>query len=264
MFPEVRSPGSAGRVTAATTASELPLSIEPVTGWRVWSLQEVDGEFRIGSVTRPDVWPAGEALHASCAVTDHDAHPPDEGCMCGIYATSSPEHLARSGVLSTSACVVGAIAMWGRVIEHAHGARSEFAYPARLRLVCLTCLQEGRGAVVPSVVTGSGSSMAAYCRSHGLARPGRRRKATEVEAALRAAYGVDVLPIERVSDSLRFSRGPRGRRRASGALESVAEGVFMVLGVVINVVMTIWVASAFLFFAAWIIGRIVGVVMGNE
>ena len=46
-------------------------------------------------------------------------------------------------------------------MEHGRGARSEFAYPARLRLVCGSCLAEGSGAVAPVEVVDSGGGLIA-------------------------------------------------------------------------------------------------------
>jgi len=262
MFPEVGQRPT--RAPAIDTESEPPLSIEPIPGWRVWSLHEIDGQIRLGSITRSDVWPAGEVFGASCVGGKHGPRVPDESCMCGIYAASGPGHLARSGVLSSSASVVGAIAMWGTVVEHTQGARSQFAYPARLRLMCATCVGEGRGGVAASVVVGSDSLLSAHCARHVIGRTGNRRKAAEVEAALLSSYGVELLPQERVSTALKTPRGPRVRRDARDTLETIGEGVLMVLGALVNIVMAIWVSSGFLFFAYWVIASIVGVFLGND
>jgi EAL domain-containing protein (putative c-di-GMP-specific phosphodiesterase class I) len=270
MFPEVRQRPTRAPATETETETETgpvvgpPLSIEPILGWRVWSLHEVDGQIRLGSITRSHVWPAGEAFAAACVDPRPGSRVPDESCTCGIYAASSPEDLARSGVLSTSSSVVGAIAMWGTVVEHTQGARSQFAYPSRLRLACATCLHEGRGAVAPSFVVGSGSSMSAHCRRHAMGRSGPRRKAADIEAALLSSYGVELLPVERVSTALEVSRERRHPRGTGDALEVWGERAFQVLGVVVNIVMAIWVASGFLFTAYWLIASIVGVFLGSD
>ena len=35
--------------------------------------------------------------------------------------------------------MLGRVALWGRVIEHEHGFRAQYAYPQRLRLICQFC-----------------------------------------------------------------------------------------------------------------------------
>ncbi len=113
----------------------VPLSVEPVLGWRVWRLERRDdGSLTLLAVMRSDEWPAREAARARC-----HAHPgtpaPSGSCSCGLYAATSPEALAASQVFTGATSVVGAVAMWGTVVEHARGARAEISYPARLRLV---------------------------------------------------------------------------------------------------------------------------------
>jgi len=243
-----------GSWTPRSTAAP-PVSIEPVTGWRVWSLLEVDGEVRLRSITRPDVWPVGDAFHASCPTSNHGGGAPNGSCSCGIYAAGSIEDLARSGVLSMSASVVGTIAMWGTVVEHASGARSEFAYPSRLRLVCGTCLGEGRGVVEPSFIIGwGGVRLSARCSRHAKGEMGDTRPAAEVQAVLLSSYSVDLLPLEPASTQLRFTPVSSPRRHA---LEPLARGILMVLGAVINVIMAIWALSGLVFFAYWVVASVV-------
>ena len=155
-----------------------PLSLEPVVGWRTWGLDRAGGALTLRSVTRPDHWPAREAMVARCL--QHRAGTvPEWYCTCGLYAVTSPEHLVRSGVLAIESGVVGTVSMWGRLIEHPFGARSRFAYPARLRLVCGRCLALGAGAVTPVMVLGEpriarGRLRSALVRSGGSCRPRRR------------------------------------------------------------------------------------------
>ena len=141
-----------------------------------------------------------------------------EGCTCGLYAASTPEALARAGVFNPGTGVVGAIAMWGRVVEHGRGARSEFAYPARLRLVCGSCLAQGSGAVAPVEVVESGGGLVPFCRRHLGGRHGRTVPATAIQAELLSTFGVELLPIERVDRSLRIPQ-PLGAVVAVRVLE---------------------------------------------
>jgi hypothetical protein len=180
-----------------------PLFIEPVEGWRAWVLDRVDGRLRLRSLTRTDHWPARDAMVATCFA--HRAWTvPDERCTCGLYATSSPEQLARSGMLGADISVVGTIAMWGRVIEHTLGARSRFAYPSRLRLVCGPCLALGAGAVTPVRVLGEHGSLKSVCRRHWNEPSVRAEQASDIEGELLATYGVELLPIEQLTGGLRI------------------------------------------------------------
>jgi hypothetical protein len=179
-----------------------PLSLEPIVGWRVWGLDRVGGALTLRSVTRPDHWPARAVMVATCF--QHRARTvPDEHCTCGLYAAASPEYLARSGVLGMESSVVGTVSMWGRMIEHTFGARSRFAYPARLRLVCGPCLAVGGGAVKPVRVLGEHGSLKAVCRAHWSGPTARADPAADVEAELLSTYGVELLPIEQLSGGLR-------------------------------------------------------------
>ncbi len=128
---------------------------------------------------------------------------PDERCMCGLYAASSPEQLARSGVLGGGISVVGTVAMWGRLIEYTLGARSRLAYPSRLRLVCGPCIALGAGAVAPVMVLGEQGSLNAVCRRHWTGPSARAEPASDIEAELLSTYGVELLPIEQLSGALR-------------------------------------------------------------
>jgi hypothetical protein len=179
-----------------------PLSLEPIVGWRVWGLDRVAGALTLRSVTRPDHWPARDVMVATC-LRHRGWTVPDEHCTCGLYAAASPERLVPSGVLGMEGSVVGTVSMWGRVIEHTFGARSRFAYPARLRLVCGPCLAIGAGAVTPVRVLGEDGSLKAVCQAHWSGPTARADPAAEVQAELLSTYGVELLPIEQLSGGLR-------------------------------------------------------------
>jgi hypothetical protein len=194
--------------TAPLLADPPALSTEPVVGWRVWRLHAGPDGPRLMSVTRPYVWPVAEPIRAKCDLHHGRRPTPDVRCTCGLYAASNPDDLSRVQVLSSDASVVGAIAMWGRVVEHARGARAAFAYPARLRLVCATCLRRGRGAVGAVVVRRIDSELVACCARHAPRDRSTTLGATAVQSALLDAYAVEPLPLERVARQLRRP-GPR-------------------------------------------------------
>jgi hypothetical protein len=150
-------------MTTSPEQLDLPLSIEPVEGWRGWRLARCDGALTLLSLTRSSAWPPREAMRSSC-----DDHPdgPAMRCRCGLYASSSPRTLARARVLSCGPAVVGDVAMWGRVVDHTAGTRSQFAYPQRVRLVCGPCVSAGRGGVAPVAVVDLHEELVPVCRRH--------------------------------------------------------------------------------------------------
>jgi hypothetical protein len=184
---------------------ETPLSIEPYLGWRVWRLQRVNGRLTLISVTSSEAWPAREPTRARCR--RHDQHEaPVVGCMCGIYAASSSKALAQAHVYQPATTVVGAIAMWGTVLEYTKGARASLAYPARLALVCGPCLASG-GHGTPEVVETRNAALVALCHRHRLGHHGRAVVPVEqIQAELLATYGVEPLPSERVTPASRLRR----------------------------------------------------------
>jgi hypothetical protein len=103
----------------------------------------------------PTPWPADGPLRASCEAAsrrlaawvrhalswssaDHAA--PRWGCQCGIYGLARPEDAdvldasprPQRTLLADSWQVVGAVLLWGRVIQHDHGYRAEYARPVKL------------------------------------------------------------------------------------------------------------------------------------
>ena len=223
---------------------ELPLSAEPTLGWRTWVLRRDEGSLTLVSVMRPTRWPQQKAMRSECPSCGSSG--PGAACSCGIYASSSPKNLGASGAFTAETSVVGAIAMWGRVIEHDRGTRARFAYPARLCLVCATCLQMGGGGVAPTVVSEDlAGGLVAYCGRHSLNRVGELHEAKTVQSELLSAYAVDLLPRERVIDSLKIPGV-----RAQLTLTPVLELAMMGLGLVINgfmffMVMAWWLGVAF-------------------
>ncbi len=92
----------------------MPLSPEAVDGWRAWSVVELDGEFRLSSLTRAETWEPAAPFVATCPRRRHAA--PRRLCSCGVYAAAEPEELARLGRIAGAA--IGQVSLWGRVAEH--------------------------------------------------------------------------------------------------------------------------------------------------
>lgn len=89
---------------------EILWSPDPIVGFR-WSIHSMRDETYTGSRA---FCRAGTIYHSSADV-------PMWGCRCGYYAMKSP------GMMGSSLAVI--VFMWGRVIEHAGGYRSEYMRP---------------------------------------------------------------------------------------------------------------------------------------
>jgi preprotein translocase subunit YajC len=108
--------------------------ISPVVGYRVWhwdvsGLKSLNGE----------PWLPGRMLSAVCRAGANGfisglarvTHDPDElpcfKCTCGIYAAKTTEQLRQCAYRRFG--VHGEVSLWGTVVEHERGWRSQFAYP---------------------------------------------------------------------------------------------------------------------------------------
>jgi hypothetical protein len=207
---------------------ETPFSTEPAIGWRAWSLTERDGGLRLSSLTRAQDWEPGEPFRAICDRRRHSA--PGRLCSCGVYAGADPEELAHLGRIAGA--VVGQVSMWGNVVEHSRGVRATYAYPARLRMVCVACLADGRAAPATRLdldpSTGR-TKLAPLCERHaaGRALPG----AAPVERALLSTYQVDPLADEALARIASHGGPPPRRRPVRGAVVVAAVMVLLLLGV---------------------------------
>jgi hypothetical protein len=236
---------------------DIPLSIEPVLGWRVWYLVRQDEQLRLHALSHPDTWTPQEATAARCSRMSHEGAPV-ESCTCGYYAASSMENLAASGVFGRGVGVVGAIAMWGRVIEHARGARSEYAYPARLRLVCGPCLEQGQIVDPTSVV--EDTWLIPLCTRHWHSKGVGRVPASTVQAELLATYGVELLPRPQL-------RRSSHKKLAEISAGQVARWVFLailhVLRFVIGAFIALWLIGVAFAVVGIVLGAVVGAVSGS-
>jgi hypothetical protein len=169
-------------------------SAEPVAAWRAWRLRR-DGEagqLRLQPAFRGSSWEPLQPVRAACARRRrHEA--PKRRCTCGLYGFNDGSEV---GIGGTRLAVVGQVSMWGRVVEHDLGYRAEFAYPARMRLVCSVCLTMGERPATPVVVAEEGGFALPLCEDHARSHRGHMelRPSTEVEAELLSTYAVDVLP----------------------------------------------------------------------
>jgi hypothetical protein len=208
------------------------LFIDPIVGWRAWHLRRTaEGPALVAATTGRGTWPARRAFDARCrpnrrsvaGAPDPSPHrSPVLGCTCGIYASDTLGSLIVPGRPFPPVPVLGTVSLWGRVIEHRAGWRAEFAYPDRLRLVCVACLSRGAGPGIPERVVemragagGSGSRIEPLCAAHLAGREGSGtrvlRPARDVQAELLSRYAVDLLPFETIEHL--FHRAPASRPR---------------------------------------------------
>lgn len=71
------------------------------------------------------------ARTAPSLVPDHDA--PHFDCICGLYGYKSIKCLSQTfSAYYAQTCVLGRVALWGKVTEHTDGYRAEYGYPQML------------------------------------------------------------------------------------------------------------------------------------
>jgi len=188
------------RVVTLERSLPVESSTEAIVAWRAWALTgRRDGSnLMLRPVAgRARAWIPRHPAEASCRVWFHDA--PHLDCSCGLHGTHQVDLLRRT----RNPAVLGRVALWGRVIEHALGFRARFGYPQRVRLICQFCFwQHGPEAASPSVVGWfPRDELLPLCEKHAdiAARYGMRPQASlpagEVDQLLRSAYAVDPLTL---------------------------------------------------------------------
>lgn len=187
-----------------------PPQDEAIAGWRIWNLSRDGAGPRLQPAgSGVDPWEPRRRVEARCGVPalltvgigPHKA--PDIRCRCGIYASRSLDEFERPRPAWPPSPVVGTVALWGTVVEHERGWRAQFAYPARLRMVCSMCAWFEPGPGTPAVVHTFAGRLYTLCAVHrgGIqVQDGRRTQPTgidpgELQASLLDTYAVDLLPI---------------------------------------------------------------------
>lgn len=124
----------------------VPDYCEPLMGWRAWAVN--DGNIYGLGVGRNQLWAPRQ--QASAVHLDRQFHayisdgseievPCQSPCStCGLYAYKSDswakeqiglgQHYGSYGGIPT---VIGTVALWGRIVEHEHGYRAQYAYPTK-------------------------------------------------------------------------------------------------------------------------------------
>jgi hypothetical protein len=216
-------------------ASAIPLSIEPVIGWRLWCIDsDDDGRLVLTSPMQDHTWIPREASQAKCQ-RHRGRGIPNPTCGCGFYAVLRLDRLPRAfGITSHQAVgVVGSVAMWGRVIEHAAGYRSQKAYPDRIRLVCRACFLTGRDGVPTRIERDVIERLVPVCETH--ATPDANEgplSPDEVQHMLMSAYAVDPLPLETLNEAGYLGGHPSPSRLLPAAKAELRELARTRLGIV--------------------------------
>jgi hypothetical protein len=113
--------------------------VSPIIGWRRWSVPVFADKLLSNNRTE---WKPLEKLCAECKIPKGPsiADPAGQGaickgvhCVCGIYAYKSQADTEHGENAPTDDLrVYGEVYLWGRVIEHEHGYRAQYAYPKSL------------------------------------------------------------------------------------------------------------------------------------
>jgi len=188
--------------------SSAPLGIEPVIGWRTWSIGlNGDGVYLASPLQAYD-WQPMQPNRARCR-SHFGRQLPNLGCGCGLYAVSHLERLPTAVNWHVPIGAVGSVAMWGRVIEHTAGYRGQLAYPDRVRLVCGRCLVARRDGVPTRIEHSDEGRLVPVCDAHATEGPSsvEGMSPAELEQVVLSAYAVDVLPLETLHRA-GFQAGP--------------------------------------------------------
>jgi hypothetical protein len=188
--------------------SQIPDSITPIPGWRLWNLGYKSGQWFLGSVGAwlcGPWWPPRQRMEAvhSYHTNRHPDPAPRKDCQCGLYAWATPERAYpfwdESDVLLPPPSAFGIVAGWGRVIIHERGDwRSQYAYPQRLALHCRYCFDRYHLLLLPAQHVLVDSQPICMCDRHyedyrsSIPNP-RCIRATAVEHELAVSYGIELI-----------------------------------------------------------------------
>ena len=173
-----------------------PLSIEPVIGWRTWSIELKGDGVCLTSPMQDYEWQPMQPNRARCR-SHFGRQLPNLGCGCGFYAVLHLQRLPMAVASGFSIGAVGSVAMWGRVVEHTAGYRGQLAYPDRIRLVCGRCFVARRDGVPTRIEHSDEGRVVPVCDAHAIEdHPSAEGMSpAELEQEVLSAYAVDVLPL---------------------------------------------------------------------
>ncbi len=127
------------------------LAIGPLRAYRYWYMKWHGGQPVLQSLYTSTLWPPDAPLRAACEKpwsltawikktllrSGDDVHTtPSLCCGCGIYALTHLDGSERRELFVEGGIhVCGLVLLWGRVIQHTHGYRAEYARPIKLLAV---------------------------------------------------------------------------------------------------------------------------------
>lgn len=109
---------------------DIRLSDKGLVAWRGWSviIDFING--RLSSISTPTIWEPKEKMIAMCLGIDAN--------MAGIWSVKRESFGMFHGVKGLHNYhfhIIGEVYIWGKIVEHGFGYRSEFAYPKSLYVV---------------------------------------------------------------------------------------------------------------------------------
>lgn len=97
----------------------------PVVGWRTWRVgRRAQRRTELTAPLAGIPWRPGQPMIAACGSRSHT--PPGDGCGCGLYAVADPGTLDWG---PSDHEVLGAVALWGQIVEGTRGWRAARGYP---------------------------------------------------------------------------------------------------------------------------------------
>ena len=137
------SPIGTGLMGSAFPSPITPLETAfvagPIIAHRIWNIifTQDNRLCHLSSLNNSIAWPARFPFHAKCGAGSNPHCVPCHGCSCGVYALKGEEqlllHPISAGNVLGPVRISGTVALWGKVIEHEHGYRAQYAYPYQLK-----------------------------------------------------------------------------------------------------------------------------------
>jgi hypothetical protein len=109
----------------------MPDYCHTITAYRGWAVKNE----QLTALGQSDIWKPKTAKPAKCSSQGKAHRAPSKECSCGYWSFRTMDLLTEALRNYREVTVVGAVEIWGRVIECDNGYRSEFAYPQELWLL---------------------------------------------------------------------------------------------------------------------------------
>jgi len=101
---------------------------EPIIGWRIWN----NNAFSLRSLNNRQIWPWNKPLQSDELPP---LNPKNLGSQHGIHAWKTFDdacNMISYEIWNGYHVIIGQVYLWGKIVEHEDGYRSEFAYPKSL------------------------------------------------------------------------------------------------------------------------------------